>query len=136
MAGAGSYNTLVVREQGGSEFHVFSGGSITFDAGGRLGGTLSLGGGSTTFKSGALEHFNAGASLTIDAGPSATVLAFSTGTSLPGVYCGLDVPNFFAQCGSLYIRAQGSMAGLFVNIGQDQTSSSAWRAFQQGSAIG
>jgi hypothetical protein len=139
MAGAGSYTTLVVREQGGSEFHVFAGGSITFDAGGVLVNPnfngINLTGGSITHVSGTLDKFAAGASLNIDAGPSATVLSFSTGTSLVGIYAGFDVPSFTAVPGSLYIRAQGSMSGLFTNIGQDNASS-AWRAFQQGSAIG
>ncbi len=135
MAGAGSYNVLVVREQGGSEFHVFSGGSITFDTGGRLAGNLSYGAGSQTNKSGSLEKVAAGASVSITAGPSVTALYFTTGTSKPAIYAGFDVPNFNAANGSIYIRAQGSMSGLWTNITQDASGSS-WRSFQQGSAIG
>lgn len=129
------FDVKVVRQTGGSELHVYSGGSITFDSGARLSGTYSRAGGSMIHKSGALEHFNSGASLTIDAGPSATVLAFSTGTSLPGLYAGRDVPSFVAPMGSIYIRSEGSISGLWTNITQDASGSS-WRAFQQGSAIG
>jgi hypothetical protein len=116
------FNTKIVREQGGSELHIFSGGSVVLDAGAAL--TQS-----------GLESFAAGASLNIAAGPSVTVLSFTTGASAPGIYAGFDVPSFKANMGSLYIRSQGSISGLWVNITQDAAGSS-WRAFQQGSAIG
>lgn len=129
------FNTKIVRQHGGSELHVYSGGSLVFDAGATITGNRVESGGSITRESGNLEKFNSGASLSIDAGPSKTVLVFSTGTSLPGLYAGFDVPSFVARAGSIYIRSQGSISGMWTNITQDDSGSS-WRAFQQGSAIG
>jgi hypothetical protein len=126
-----TYTSKFAFEQGGSEINLGSGGSLTLSTGARIGGTYSKAGGSVTAKSGNLDKFKAGASIAINAGPSVTCLYFVTGTSLPGIYAGFDVPSFTAVPGSLYLRTQGSVSGPWFNFGQD-TASSQWKAAASG----
>jgi hypothetical protein len=112
------FTAKVVREQGGSELHVFSGGSVVLDAGAVL-------------TNSGLDSYAAGASIQIAAGPSVTVLSFVTGTSAPGIYAGKDLPSFKANMGSLYLRADGSMSNLYYNITQD-AAGSVWRTTASG----
>lgn len=130
-----TYQNRIYRQQGGSEMTFASGASLNFDAGAKLGGTLSYGAGSDIIDSGRLVSFQAGASLTFNTGVSGTAFRFDIGGSTPSIGAGPNVPTHTAVPGSVYIRVNGSMSGWFVNIGQDNASSS-WRAFQQGSAIG
>jgi hypothetical protein len=126
------FNTKIYRQPGGSELTVASGGSINVLAGGVISGITPAG--STVYQSGTLETFQTGASLTINTGVSGTGFRFDIGGSAPSFGAGANVPTHTAVPGSVYLRANGSMSGLFTNIGQDVASSS-WRAFQQGSAI-
>ena len=112
-----TYNALIHREQGGSILNVGAGGSLAVAAGGLV-----------TFQSGASLRIN-------QSGPSGTVLAFNVGTSVVSISLGTDAPTHVAGVGSIYIRTNGSMAGLYTNITQDAAGST-WRGFQQGSAVG
>ena len=109
-----TYSVPIYRKQGGSELVVGAAGSVV--------------------NSGLLTTQDGG-SFTFVTPLSGTAFRFDIGGSTPSIGAGPNVPTHTAVPGSLYIRANGSMGGLFVNIGQDNASSS-WRAFQQGSAIG
>lgn len=131
-----TYQNRIARQQGGSEMSFASGASLNFAAGAKIGGTVSYGAGSEIYDSGHLQTFQVGASLAINhTAPSSNVLAFNAATSIAGFYMGMDAPTHVATPGSVYIRSQGSMSGLWTNISQDSSGSS-WRSFQQGSAIG
>ena len=110
-----TYQTKVYRQHGGSELSVASGGSISVEAGG-----------TTTFA--------AGASVTINTTVSGTGFRLDLGGSTPSIGGGPNVPTHSAPMGSLYIRSNGSISGLYINITQDAAGST-WRGFQQGSAI-
>ena len=112
-----------------------SGASLTFEAGAKLNGSFSQGAGSTVYDSGALATFQDGASFTFNTSVSGTGFRFATGTSSPSIGAGQNVPTHSAPMGSLYIRANGSISGLYINITQDANGST-WRLHQQGSAIG
>jgi len=132
------FNARIYRQQGGSEMTFAAGASLTFEAGAKISGTMTAGAGSEVLESGRLQTFQAGASLTynVAGAVSNTALRVVNGTSTMSIGFGPEAPTHLATTGSLYIRANGSISGLFVAIGQDQTASSTWRAFQQGSAIG
>lgn len=131
------FTTRIYRQPGGSEMTFASGASLNFAAGAKLGGTLSQGAGSTVIESGALYTFQSGASVTFNvaAATSNTSFRFVNGTSTPTIGVGPETPTHTAPMGSLYIRVNGSITGLWINITQD-ISGSTWRSFQQGSAIG
>jgi hypothetical protein len=112
-----------------------SGASLTFESGAKFNGSFSFGAGSDVIESGHLSTYQTGASITINTGVSGTGFRFDIGGSTPSIGAGPNVPTHTAVPGSMYIRANGSMSGWFVNIGGD-LASSVWRAFQQGSAIG
>ena len=119
-----TYNAQVHREQGGSVLNIGSGAFARVQSGGcqvlDAGGTLTVA---------------AGASVTFNTTVSGTGIGFDIGGSRISMGAGANIPTHTAVPGSVYIRVNGSMSGWFVNIGQD-IASSAWRAFQQGSAIG
>lgn len=130
------FNTRIYRQTGGCEMTFASGASLTFESGTKFNGTWNLGPGSGVMESGRLETYQVGASLHINhTAPSSNVLAFKAGTSIASFFIGMDTPTHNATPGSVYIRSQGSMSGLYTNISQDSSGSS-WRGFQQGSAIG
>lgn len=129
------FSTRIYRQHGGCEMSFASGASLNFAAGAKMGGTFSFGAGSDILEAGHLTTYQATASLTINTTVSGTAFAFDIGGSTPSIGAGANVPTHTAVPGSVYIRANGSMSGWFVNIGQD-VASSVWRAFQQGSAIG
>ena len=130
-----SYNVPIRREQGGSVLTIGAGGSVNFEAGAKMGGTYSIGAGSTIYDAGTLTTFQAGASVTFNTTVSGTAIRFDVGGSTPSVGAGVNVPTHVAPMGSIYLRCAGSMSGLFVQIGADAAGST-WRGFQQGSAIG
>lgn len=130
-----TYQNRIYRQQGGSEMTFASGASLNFDAGAKLGGTLSYGAGSDIVDSGRLQSFQSGASFTFNTTVSGTAFRFDIGGSTPSIGAGPNVPTHTAPMGSLYIRVNGSMSGLFTQIGADAAGST-WRSFQQGSAIG
>ena len=124
-----TFNTRIYRQQGGSEMTVASGGSLNFEAGGRLGGAPTIG-------AGAALTVETGGSLNLYSGVSGTAIQFAgQGASTPSLGWGPNVPTHSAPMGSLYLRANGSISGLFINITQDAAGST-WRLHQQGSAIG
>jgi len=130
-----SYQSRIYRQQGGSEMTFASGASLTFEAGAKFTGTFSQGAGSVVYDSGALTTYQSGASFTFNTTVSGTGFRFDIGGSTPSIGAGANVPTHSAPMGSLYIRANGSISGLYINITQDANGST-WRLHQQGSAIG
>ena len=120
-----TYNSLVHREQGGSVLNIGSGAFERVQSGGC---NIIDAGGLTTFAEGASLHLNSGV--------SGTAIRFAgQGASTPSIGWGPNVPTHSAPMGSLYLRANGSISGLYINITQDSQGST-WRLHQQGSAIG
>lgn len=131
-----TYQTRIYRQAGASEMTFASGASLTFEAGAKLNGSFSFGAGSDVLDSGHLTTYQEGASLTFNTGVSGTGFRLAgQGASTPSIGYGPNVPTHTAPMGSIYIRANGSISGLYVNITQDAAGST-WRGFQQGSAIG
>lgn len=140
------FNTKVVRQQGGSEMSILSGGSITFAVGAQLGGTIggtpnfvegiSQNGGSEVYKTGTITEYKAGACLAFNVtGPSQTTFKFVNGASTPAILVGKDAPGgLIAPMGSIYWRSSGSMSELYINVTQD-ASGSTWSSFNRTSAV-
>lgn len=104
----GTYNAKVHHEQGGSALQVESGGVINIQAGGEITGTGAFAAGSVTIVSGGPLFLG-------------TVQFMSaTSSSPPG---GAPVS---AAPGSIFLRVDGSMSGLYVNI-SDGTAGSVWK---------
>ena len=109
-----TYNAKIHHEQGGSVLQVESGGSINVQTGGKIAGAGAM------VLTGAVEA----ASVTVTAGGPlflGTVQFISaTSSSPPG---GAPVS---AAPGSIFLRVDGSMSGLYVNI-SDGTAGSVWK---------
>jgi len=133
------FNSRVSRQQGASEMTVASGGSLNVLAGGLLSvaGTLAISGdqtitaGSQILSAGTLFTVQAGASVTIVSTVSGTGFRFDIGGSTPSIGAGGNVPTHTAVPGSVYLRAAGSVSGVYWNFGQD-TASSQWRLAASG----
>ena len=125
-----AYNARIRVEQGASIMHVTSGASFTLDA-----GTQASFAGAASVTGTGLLGFGAGGSLNFNTTVSGTAFRFITGTSQPSIGAGENVPTHTAPMGSIYIRVNGSISGLYINITQDANGST-WRLHQQGSAIG
>lgn len=118
-----TYNALIHREQGGSVLNVGAAASLNVQSGGKQA------------IAGHVEYAE-GSSLTFNTGVSGTAFRLAgQGASAPSIGWGPNIPTHTAPMGSVYIRANGSISGLFINITQD-ANGSAWRLHQQGSAIG
>ena len=105
------YNTKIIREQGGSVLRINSAGSISVQAGGLISGA---GGALLT---GAIES----ASVTVTGGGPlflGNVQILSSASN--------GNPTMTASPGSLFIRTDGSMSGIYVNI-SDGVSGSVWK---------
>ena len=126
------YNTGIVIEQGGSIMNFASATSLTLAAGTQA--TIS---GNASVAAAGLLAFAAAGSLNFNTPLAGTAFRFitATGPSQPSIGAGGEIPVHSAPMGSLYIRANGSISGLYINITQDANGST-WRLMQQGSAIG
>ncbi len=101
-----TYNAKIHHEQGGSVFQVESGGSINIQAGGKLAASAAT-----------IEA----ASITITAGGP---LLFGTTQFITATSGGN--PTTLASPGSIFLRIDGSMSGLYVNV-SDGVSGSIWK---------
>jgi hypothetical protein len=116
-----TYNANVVMEQGGSVLAVKSGGSINVEAGGTIAGagTIAITGNQTL--TGALEA----ASVTVTAGGpfflGTAQFISATSSSDP------EGGNVSAAPGSIFLRVDGSMSNLYVNISVG-TAGSVWKS--------
>jgi hypothetical protein len=120
-----TYNSLIHREQGGSVLNIGSG---------AIGRVQS--GGCQVVDAGGLLTIAEGGSVTFNSTVSGTAFRLAgQGASTPSVGWGPNVPTHSAPMGSIYIRANGSISGFYINITQDANGST-WRLHQQGSAIG
>ena len=124
------YNAKVHFQQGSSELHFLAGGSATFDAGGVLNNPNING--SVVLPAATLLTMQSGASVNFNVtGPSGTAFTLINGASTPSFYTGMDAPTFVAPMGSIYIRASGSVSGLYWNKTQD-ASGSTWQLAASG----
>jgi len=99
-----TYNSKVVHEQGGSVLRIDSGGSFNFQSGANL-----------DVNAGAKVNVVAGGSLAIDGGGVLTIgsaqIMWAASTTGPA---GGPVN---ALPGSIFIRSDGSVTGLYLNVG-------------------
>lgn len=119
-----TYNSKVLMEQGGSVLRVDSGGSISVQAGGTISGagTIQLTG--ANLAAGGLTSTGAieGASVTVTAGGPlflGIVQIIAAQNNSP--------PTTVASPGSLYLRSDGSMSNLYVNVGIG-SAGSVWKS--------
>ena len=117
----------LTKEQGGSVFNVLSGGSLNVAAGGKLtvAGDLNVSGtltnsGATTVPSAGTFAVSSGGSITVADGGG-----FSIGNV--GISTGKNAPAAAASPGAVYIRTDGSMSNLYINISSG-TTGSVWRS--------
>jgi len=111
-----TYNSKIYHEQGGSVLVVGSGGSLNIEAGGEIdvAGDLKVTG--TLTNSGGNLSVNSGASLTVDSGGAFLLgsniqIMFAASTTGPA---GLPV---VALPGSIFIRSDGSVSNMYINVG-------------------
>ena len=113
-----SYNSRIIREQGGSVLTIASGGSLTIDSGGLFtnSGALTLAGATTTTGT---VSYSAGASVTVATGANFNFNGVE-------ILTGRNAPAATASPGSLYLRSDGSMSKPYVNVSSG-VSGSIWK---------
>src|SRR3990167_2672088 len=120
-----TYGGRIIREQGASVLSVASGGSINFAAGGALAtsGGMNLSGGvdfgqaSQVQAAGGLFKIGVGGSMNVNVTTADRgTFSITDGTRSPTIGVGKQMPTHSASPGSLFIRSDGSMSRLFVNI--------------------
>lgn len=108
-----TYNSRIIREQGGSVLTVGSGGSLVIASG----GAFTLTGGITQ---GGTTTYSAGASVTVATGANFNFNGVE-------ILSGRNAPTGAASPGSVYLRTDGSVSNVYVNV-SDGTSGSVWKS--------
>ena len=99
------YNAKIYHEQGASVLRVESGGSIAVEAGGTIG--------------------NAG---TVTGACVTATTRLSLGSNIELIWGKINtVPSISASPGSIFIRSDGSMSRLYVNVSDGGVSGSVWK---------
>jgi len=150
-----TYNSRVIREAGASTFRVASGGSLNFDSGGALGGTiggqptfaerLTLTTGLTTSIGGATCIASSGLKLGQDIAASGVIGTFEIFDFGNGIKFFIsrseNAPSAAGSPGSLMIRLPGtgtpsSAVELMIKRGDNSPPSGNWVSFQTTASAG